>query len=259
MKRQPGETAIHYAQRLNHTIASLRNEEYRNYADLRKELLVEWRAKAKGAGDPVLTVNLDGMARESQDWQQFGLKGEAHKNCDETDSWHGYVEGKLSGLAKFLFKECKTMDPLHADDLLQEAVRDHEYVTTGTHRVRAVDREAACQLVANHIGDFEGSMQCIPEEDRVDGQRVDEINRQETPIAAQEQGDSGDVTCELRLNFTNLRAQKVALLEAMASSKKPREELLDGLLSLLDSVQDQAAKVHSEKMVFGDLDEEQER
>jgi hypothetical protein len=66
------------------------------------------------------------MAKESQDWQKYGLKGDIHKSHDEMDSWYGSMEGKLSGLAKFLLKECESLDPLHADDLLQEAVRDHE-------------------------------------------------------------------------------------------------------------------------------------
>jgi hypothetical protein len=59
-----------------------------------------------------------------------------------------------------------------------------------------------------------------------------------------------------------LRDQKQALVEAIESTAsgssdvglgKEQAEKLRGILHVIDFIQDEAAKVHGEKLVFGDL------
>jgi hypothetical protein len=55
-----------------------------------------------------------------------------------------------------------------------------------------------------------------------------------------------------QINWAKLRRQKRSLLAVMdGESRAGRLEDLDGLLSLIDSIQDEAAKSFGEEAVFG--------
>jgi hypothetical protein len=68
--------------------------------------------------------------------------------------------------------------------------------------------------------------------------------------------DSNDtVMVSLKLNFELLRVQKAELIQIAAKERRRRFSatayLLDGLIEMLDEIQDTAAKQHSEFEVFG--------
>lgn len=53
------------------------------------------------------------------------------------------------------------------------------------------------------------------------------------------------------VDWTELRVQKRELSEIIKRRRKPWPDLLEGLLNLLDSIQDQAAEQLGKDVVFG--------
>ena len=69
------------------------------------------------------------------------------------------------------------------------------------------------------------------------------------------------VTAELHIDFDLLREQKAILTALLTSSpftkdeKAMADEAIEGILNLLDDIQDQAAKEYEEEAIFGVPDE----
>jgi hypothetical protein len=74
---------------------------------------------------------------------------------------------------------------------------------------------------------------------------------------SEDDGHAAPVPVGINVDWGQLRAQKARLVElADPHSKLGGDADLDGIVGLLDDIQDQAAEVLGEKAVFGDLDED---